>query len=131
MAAYSLDLRRRILQACDEELETRQETAERFGVSVSFIIKLRRRRRQTGRVAAKAHTGGRPAALDDRGLVALRALVRQQSDATLEELREALKRRIGVCPSKSALSRCLQTVHLPRKKSRSRPVSGRRLGCNG
>ena len=131
MAAYSLDLRRRILQACDEELETRQETAERFGVSVSFIIKLRRRCRTTGSMAARPHAGGRLAALDDRGLVALRALIRQQSDATLEELREALRRQIGVCSSKSALSRCLQTMPLPRKKSRSKPVNGRRLGYNG
>jgi transposase len=131
MAAYSLDLRRRILRACDEEMETRQETAERFGVSVSFIIKLRRRRRETGSVAARPHAGGRPAALDGDGLEVLDALVRRQPDATLEELREALRRRFGACPSKSALSRCLQQVRLPRKKSRFRPASAIPLGSSG
>lgn len=130
MAAYSLDLRRRVVQACDEKLETRPETAERFGVSISFITKLLRRRRETGSIAARPHGGGRPGALDEHGLKTLERLVRQQPDATLEQLRAALRREGRGCPSKSAVSRSLQRLDLPRKKSRSRPASEIPLGCN-
>ena len=40
MVAVSLDLRLRILCACDLEDQTREETAETFGVSRSFVQKL-------------------------------------------------------------------------------------------
>ena len=131
MWAYSLDLRRRVVQAYDERLETGPEIADRFGVSLSFITKLLRRRRQTGSVAARRHTGGRPGALDEQGLEKLRALVRQQPDATLEELQERLRQQGCRCPSRSAVGRYVQTLHLPRKKSRSRPASGIRPGYSG
>ena len=131
MWAYSLDLRRRVVQACDERLESRPEIAERFGVSLSFITRLLRRRRETGSVAAKRHTGGGPGSLDEHGLAVLRALVRQQPDATLEELRAALRRQRCGSPSNSALSRYLTRLRLPRKKSRSRPASGIRLASSG
>ena len=131
MWAYSLDLRRRVVQAYDERLETRPEIAERFGVSLSFITKLLRRRRQTGWVAARRHTGGRPGSLDEQGLEKLRVLIRQQPDATLAELRERLRQQGYGSPSRSAVGRYVQRLHLPRKKSHSRPASGIPLGCNG
>jgi transposase len=131
MWAYSLDLRRRVVQAYDERLETRPEIAERFEVSLSFITKLLRRRRETGSVAARRHTGGRPGLLDGQELEKLRILVRQQPDATLEELRERLRQQGCGCPSRSAVGRYVQTLHLPRKKSRCRPASGILPGCKG
>jgi transposase len=131
MWAYSLDLRRRVVQAYDERLETRSEIAERFGVSLSFITKLLRRRRETGSVAAKRHTGGRPGSLDEQGLETLRVLVRQQPDATLEELQERLWQQGCGSPSRSAVGRYVQALHLPRKKSRSRPANEIRPGYSG
>ena len=53
MEALSLDLRERVAAACDEGSDTQPEVAERFGVSVSFITKLMRRRRATSSLAAK------------------------------------------------------------------------------
>jgi len=58
MEAYSLDLRSRIVQACDENLETRQEIADRFGVCTAFIRRLLQRRRECHSIAAKPHRGG-------------------------------------------------------------------------
>jgi putative transposase len=43
---YSRDLRERVAAACDEVAETREEVAERFGVSVRFVYGLLRRRRE-------------------------------------------------------------------------------------
>ena len=129
MEAYSLDLRERVARACDEEQETRQDTAERFGVSESFIRKLLRRRRDSGSLAPLPHGGGRRPALDERGRAVLRELVDRQPDATLEQLKTRLQMRTGKAISKSAVDRHLRTLDLPRKKSRCTPASGARRGC--
>lgn len=129
MKACSLDLRERVAQACQEGLESRRETAERFGVSVSFVKKLMRRLRQTGSLAVKPHRGGRQPALDTRGREVLGELVRQQPDATLKELQRQLQKRTGKTVSTSALDRHLRALELPRKKSPCMPANNRRRGC--
>ena len=58
MDAYSQDLRERVARACDAGEMSQAEVGEAFGVSLSFITKLLRRRRQTGSLWAKAHARG-------------------------------------------------------------------------
>ena len=55
--AYSLDLRERVIVACDGG-QTAAEVAVRFAVSESFIEKLKRRRREQGTLAPKPPAGG-------------------------------------------------------------------------
>ena len=43
MAAYSMDLRERVVAACDEGGDTRAEIAERFSVSGSWVRRLLQR----------------------------------------------------------------------------------------
>ena len=50
MDAYSKDLRERVVGACEGREMTQQEVAEAFGVSLSFITKPLRRKRQTGSI---------------------------------------------------------------------------------
>jgi len=57
MAAYSMDLRERVVAACDEGTDTRGEIAERFSVSESWIRRLRQRRREAGSIAPKPRRG--------------------------------------------------------------------------
>ena len=92
MRPYSLDLRRRVAAAVDAHEGSRSEIARRFRVSPSFITRLSHRRRQTGALAPKPHGGGHPPALGQDGREALRQLVRDRPDATLEELAA----RVGV-----------------------------------
>src|SRR4051794_6202285 len=99
MEAYSLDLRERVAAACDDGLLTRSEIAEQFDVSVPFITNLLRRRKQTGSVAAKPHTGGFAPALGRAALAGLKSLVAERPDATLPELRDRLARKYGVSVS--------------------------------
>src|SRR5258706_3002160 len=87
MEAYSLDLRERVVAACEEAELTRSEIAEESRVSVSFVTKLLRKFRRTGSAAARPHRGGPPPALDAGALSQLAALVAKQPDATLAELR--------------------------------------------
>ena len=76
MKAYSMDLRERVVAACDVRDGTREQIAARFSVSVSWIRDLLRRRRQTGSIAAKPRGGGRAAGVACTAPAVYRALKR-------------------------------------------------------
>ena len=119
MKAYSMDLRQRVVAACDARDGTREQIAARFSVSVSWIRDLLRRRRQTGSIAPRPRGGGRAAAFDAEAAGRLRAAVRADDDATLEELARAAG--VACCPS--AVHRALARLGITRKKSRGGPPS--------
>jgi transposase len=109
---YSKDLRTRIINAIDQHECSIRQIACRFQVSTSFIVRLSRRRRETGTIEPKPHGGGQPPALDPNELEQLRELVSQQPDATLEELRQCL----DVDCSLAAICRALKKLGITRKK---------------
>jgi transposase len=114
MKAYSMDLRERVVAACDARDATREQIAARFAVSVSWIRDLLKRRRETGSIAPKAHGGGRAPAFDAAAAARLRRAVKADDDATLEELAAAA----GVACGPSAVHRALKRLGITRKKSR-------------
>jgi len=128
MEAYSLDLRERVVRACDDRLGTRQEIGEMLGVSVSFITKLLRRRRMENSIAAKPHSGGGKPALDEKHLGQVRKLVDKQPDATLSELCQRLHGGGGPQVHLWTMCRALQRLGLARKKSLFTPRNAIRLG---
>jgi len=119
MKAYSLDLRQRILAAVDEQTLTRPQIAQLFSVSTSWIRRLVQRRRETGSIEPLRHRSGPKPALNEENLQHLRELVREKSDATLEELRGRLAVRVSVM----TVCRALKQLRLPLKKSPSVPPS--------
>src|SRR5690348_989623 len=130
MKAYSLDLRQKILRACDQHLGSQQVIADLFGVSQSFVEKLLRRRRTTGAVAARPHGGGARPSCDAAARALVQRLVEAQSDATLEELCEQLRQQRGLKVSRPTMSRLLTRLGWPRKKSRSMPRNATASGFN-
>ena len=112
MPAYSSDLRQRVLDAVQRKEGSVRQIARRFVVSVSFIVRLLQLQRRTGSIQPKPRAGGRPPALTPQDLERLRDLVRQQPDATLEELRQ----RLGASCSITAIWRALERLRLSRKK---------------
>jgi transposase len=114
MRAYSTDLRERVVAACDARDGTREQIAARFSVSAAWVRKLLRLRRDTGSIAPKPHGGGRTPAFDGESAVRLRQAVRDDNDATLEELAGAS----GVACSPAAVFRALDRLGITRKKSR-------------
>jgi transposase len=112
MTPYSQDLRNRVLETVQRGDGSLRQIARRFLVSISFVTRLLRLHRSTGSVLPRPHGGGNPAALGPEDLERLRELVRQQPDATLEELRQ----RLGASCSTMTLSRALRKLGLPRKK---------------
>jgi transposase len=114
MKTYSMDLRERVVAACDEGGATREQIAARFSVSISWIRDLLRRRRETGSVAPRPRGGGRVPAFDRAATARLRAALRADDDATLAELAEAA----GVACAASTVHRALKQMGITRKKSR-------------
>jgi transposase len=114
MKAYSMDLRERVVAACDAGDATREQIAARFSVSVSWLRDLLRRRRETGAIAPRPHGGGRAPAFDDQAARRLREAVKADDDATPEELAAAA----GVARGPSAVHRALVRLGVPRQKSR-------------
>jgi transposase len=107
---YSQDLRDRVLAAGDRGMKTKQ-IARVFDVSPAWVRRLKQRRRETGETAPRP-MGGATFIKIDRTLLA--ELVRQQPDATLEELRQ----RLGVQCAISAISMALKALGLSFKKRR-------------
>ena len=95
MGTYWMDLRDRVVAACDSGRWKRVEIAEQFGVSTAWIRRLLQRRRETGQYGPKRTKPGRKPAFRGASLAQLDQLAQAQPDATLEELRD----RCGVCCS--------------------------------
>src|SRR3954454_10136062 len=89
MNSYSMDLRERVVAACDRGEGTREQIAKRFRVGVAWVYRLLARRRHTGSIAPRSHGGGQPPAFRGESAERLRKAVEDCPDATLEELREA------------------------------------------
>ena len=110
-----MDLRDRVVAACDDGELLREEIAEEFGVSVSWIRRLLQGRRETGDYAPKTTKRGRKPIFSAEALQRLDQLVEAQSDATLEELRD----RSGLSCSLMTVSNMLKRLGYRRKKRHS------------
>jgi len=126
MEAYSLDLRRRVCEACDEGELSREEVSQQFKVSRSFVQKLLARRKSGGSIAAKPKGGGCRPLLGERDRRLLLDQVNGKADATLAELCEVLVGTGGPRVSKPTMCRVLAALGLRLKKRRCTPASGTR-----
>ena len=115
MRPYSMDLRKRVIEAYERGEDTQAELAERFGVSVSWVEKLVRQWRESNSIAPKPHGGGRSAIVRGQALERLKAYVEQHPGATLEELRRGCR----ISGSIMCVFRALQRLGITRKKSPS------------
>ena len=111
MDAYSLDLRKRVLQDADAGISTR-EVALKYDVSESWVRRLKQRRRESGEIAPRSSRNRvKPKWL--AYAAQLRRLVEDQPDITLRELRDALNQEVR----QPTLSRALRQLQLTFKKS--------------
>jgi len=118
--AYSQDLRERVLAAKGGAAST----AERFGVSVSYVVKARQRRDRCGQICAGAQTSHMPAKLAGHDQ-ALREQVARVPDATLAELTVWAREELNVSVSVSAMWVRLRRLALTLKKRHLSPPNGR------
>lgn len=122
-AAYSMDLRSRVLKDTDAGLSS-MELAERYHVSRAWVDALKQRRRETGAFAPIKQTKFRGRALATADLDRLSTLVAARPDATLAEIREALQTSAGL----TTIWRALNQLDFTFKKNgpRRRTTAARR-----
>jgi len=87
MKPYSTDFRTKLLETKKKTNESIQQTADRFGVSYSFVRKLLKHYETTGTVEPKSHGGGAQAKLNSEQMAVVAQLVEEDNDATLQQLR--------------------------------------------
>ena len=123
MTAYSIDLRERVVGSVESGECNIPEAARRYKVSEPSIERWVARKRKTGSCGPLPHAGG-PARKLATAEAAIRAAVKAQPDATLQELCEAVEKETKIKSDPSMMYREVVRLKLPRKKSRSTPASG-------
>jgi transposase len=121
MKPYPLELRQRIVEAVDQQRGTIAEIAEWFRVSERYVYQLLQLRRTRGDLAPRPHGGGAPAKLDEGKRLQLAELTAEWPDATLEELRQLLRRRCRVQVCLNTVWRALQRLDWTLKKRAAAP----------
>jgi transposase len=117
MKAYSMDLRKRIVQAVDSKEGTHKQIAKTFRVSRAFLEKLLKQRRERGTIEPLPHGGGQEPLLDESKESLIADRVEEDNDATLEELCEYLEDKTKLRVSISTMCRVLQRLELRLKKN--------------
>jgi transposase len=124
MEAYSMDLRKRVLAACDAGEKTKP-VANKFSVSSAWVRRLKQRRREDGSIAPRSiKRVGKPK-LDDAARARVLEWVNLKPDSTLEELRRRIGQELDIRISIGALWETLRRMKLSFKKSRSTRPSSR------
>jgi transposase len=124
-AAYSMDLRTRVLKDSDAGL-TSKALAERYHVSRAWVDALKQRRRETGAFAPLKPRKFRGRALARADLDRMAAVIAARPDATLTEIRQAL----GTAAGLTTIWRALNQLDCTFKKNRTRrrTTAARRRG---
>jgi transposase len=103
MAPYSMDLRSRVLRDSDAGRPS-AEGAAKYAVSRAWVDRVKQRRRETGEITPRKQTTFRRRVLaghEDR----IVGLILARPDATLVEIREALRIPVGLSTLWRAIDR--------------------------
>ena len=122
MDAYSEDLRRKIVEALQQQRMTKSEAARSFGVSLSSVKRYAKAVSE-GRSLSPGKAPGKKPLLDEKARKLLEADVQERPFARLSDRKEYLQKVAGISVSESTLSRALRKMGFGRKKGRWVPVS--------
>jgi transposase len=116
MDAYSLDLRKKIVDAKQRGMPT-SEVARTFGVGASTVKRYAAVAREGRPLAPKKRPGSKPK-MDGGARRLLERDMKDRQAATLLQRREFLRRACGLEVSDSTVSRMLRRLGWSRKKDR-------------
>jgi transposase len=121
MAAYSLDLRERIVEAVERQVGSKRESARVFRVHESFLYKRLRQQRERGDLAPLAPGGGAQAKLNAGQWPQVASGSAATPDATVAALQEQVQQKLRVRVGLSTGWRGVETLGVTRKKRASGP----------
>ncbi len=115
MDAYSEDLRRKIVEAVQQQRMNKSEAARALGLSLSSVKRYTKAVRE-GRSLSPGKAPGKRPTLDEKARKLLEAHVEERPFAKLSQRRQYLQKLAGVLVSESTLSRTLRKMGFGRKK---------------
>ena len=127
MKNYSVDLRKKIVNAHLVEKSSIRQVAARFSVSKSLVQKLVKQHKTEGHVNPKPR--GKPHfsyLSSTQAQEQVKTIVRQHQGATLVELCELFAQTTGNWVSRTAMWRCLQKLELSHGQKSSTATKRRR-----
>ena len=117
MTCYSVDFRKKMVEAYEGGNSSIREVAKRFLVSPDTVRRLLKQYRRTGDLTAQKCGSKRKSVLSHYEERALK-LVEEHPDYTLWQYCEVLREELGVNVSTSMMSRFCAQHHLTLKKKR-------------
>lgn len=120
MQPYSIDLRRRIVEAYLNKEGSQRQLAQRFSVSLGTVRNYLQLYRQTGHLAPRPRSGGRAPKIKAEDLPLLRQVLEESPDATLAELGQSLEQRAGIKAGTTSIWRAIEKLGWTRKKNAAR-----------
>jgi len=113
MRPTSLDLRKRVVAARQEDGQSMGEISARFKIPKGTVQNILERYRDEGTIEPKPQNAGRKSAFSDEALCKLAQDVERHPDATLSELRDRCEVKVSLV----AFHRALKKLGFTRKKS--------------
>lgn len=124
MKPYSEDLRMQVLQAYLNQQGSMRKIAERFDVSLSFVLSLVKQYRESGSIEPRPRGGGQKLRVDEEGMDVLSHLITAHPEATLQELCDRFAEVTQIHLSLATMSRCYQRL----RKRQALQIQPRRRG---
>lgn len=115
-AAYSTDLRKKIINSYEVSEGTQQEVSDIYNIHLSTFKRIYKQYIKTGSVELASSQAGRPARIDSAGYSLIKKYVLEKPDATLVEIKNYLNGKNKINVSLSIICRALQKLDLRRKK---------------
>lgn len=122
MKPYPLELRERIVDAVDRRHGTIAEIAELFSVTERYVYKLLKQRAERRDLSPLPHGGGASPKLREEQKLVIVDLVAAEPDATLEELRQKINKKLHIEVSMGTVWNVLDSLGLTRKKRPAAPA---------
>jgi transposase len=105
MKAYSLHLRQKIIDVYNNEEISHRQLAKRFSVALSFIIKLLKQYRETGKIEPLARGDEAKLKINPEQLEILAEIIETNNDATLDELCQIFQEQTKLIVSRATIGR--------------------------
>jgi transposase len=110
MAAHAIDLRQKMLRACERRLGSQRTIADLFGVRLGFVETVVRHYRATGDIAPKPPRGGQKLRLDGAAQAVVQRVGDDHPAATLAEWCSGVALETGRRVSVPTMDRVLQRL---------------------
>lgn len=128
MSCYSIDFRRKIIEAYEQEKKSIRELAKRFLVSADTVRRLIKQYRETGDLTPQK-CGSRQKSVLSQYEEKVLEIVEAHPDYTLWQYCEVIREEIGIDVSTSMMGRFCIQHNLTLKKNLSQRKSSNRRGA--